>query len=176
MFNKDPDWGGCTGARVFRSVNHFKLTHAKKKKRRKTHLFRIRCAVSTIDRSCEPSRQETSSSWEKEDVEVFLEVLPRFCLRRQLKGLRGNVGEEGRDERESERCKVREVGPRRDGSCWDVWETCPRYANPRLVVREDRQRERVGGNLVAKKKKKRQPSHIGIVFAFHQWTSGTDPM
>ncbi|CAL1684586.1 unnamed protein product [Lasius platythorax] len=25
-------------------------------------------------------------------------------------------------------------------------------------------------------KKKRQPSHIGIVFASHQWTSGTDPM
>lgn len=101
---------------------------------KKTHLFRIRCVVSTIDSSCEPSRQETSSSWEKEDVDVFLEALPRFCLR-QLKGLRGNVGEEGRDERESERCKVREEEPRRDGSCWDVWETCPRYANPRLVVR-----------------------------------------
>lgn len=97
------------------SVNPFKLTYAKK-----THLFRIHfCTMSTIDRSCEPSRQETSSSWEKEDVEVFFEVLPRFCLRRQLKGLRGNVtGEGGRDGREGER----EMQSERDET--EAVETC----------------------------------------------------
>lgn len=48
---------------------------------------------------------------------------------------RKRVREVGRDERENERCKVRKERPRWDGSCWDVWETGPRYANPRLVVR-----------------------------------------
>lgn len=61
MFNKDPDRAGCTGARVFRFRQSFQIGV-----RKKEHIYPdICCAVSTIDRSCEPSRQETPSSWEK---------------------------------------------------------------------------------------------------------------
>lgn len=97
----------------------------------------------------------------------FFRPLPRFCLRRRLKGLRGTSAEKKRKKvRESERCKVREKRPRRDGSCWDVWETGLGYANPRLVERGS---TREGGIFAAKKKATTFISALCSRLAVDQW-------
>lgn len=81
---------------------------------------------------------------------------------------RGRQGREGEREMQSERggIETRRKLLRRVGN-WP--KVCKSETGGTRIDNKG-----VGGTFVAKKK--RQASHIGIVFAFHQWTSGTDPM
>ena len=132
------------------SVNRFKLVYAKKIYPRLLHSS----LCATIDTSWEQP-QETSRSWEKEDVRFFFGHSRVFVFIGSWKGCaeRWKEGEregERKGEKEWEMPSERVETEMRWKLFTDVWETDPRYANLRLVER--RSAKRVGGYFRCQKK------------------------